>query len=694
MSNIYTLQESTLQGLGNAMRKHFDTTDTFTPLEMIEKLNEREDSEILMSIDNGEHFDPITGNWVRPTQWPDLDALAAQIQEDEDCVYFTYDLSLHPDYRWIGMYAEMSSGDEWYLDRYDEGNFVHTHLSSAKSDYIRYDLSQEPDDNDIQIWRLTSNGHISKFGFACQTTNSTLNFNNNCQLCVERAGTLPWCVRIGGGIGNAHNSQCGATVWLERDALAFGKNVTVTDLNSIWKNARRLKELDVSQWDTSNWEVTNLSSVWQGCYSLKNLKISNLDTHNWVVTNLSNTWDACLSLEELNLNNWDTSNWEVTTLQSTWQWCASLRDLNISSWNTSNWAVTTLSSTWYYCISLRQLDLNTWDTSNWIVNNMNIAWQYCYNLLKLEINNWNTQNWAISSLSSVWKECQRLKKLNLNNWDTSNWTVTNLGGAWEDCHSLQELNIDQWDTHNWLLSNLTNAWADCYSLKKLNLNNWDTSNWPLSRIEGAWNGNKSLVELNINEWDTTNWTLTSLNSVWYTCTSLKELNLNNWDTSNWNISEFRSTWSNCWALQKLDINEWDTSGWHVTSLGEIWASCYSLKVLDIGDWDTSNWNNTYNNSSSFFYLYSLQICRLPASIPTNKNLGVPNNCPLLTYYSGYNIAYNHTMNFANLTSDSLRMIFNRLPTVTSRTITIGSENKLKLTAEDIAVATNKGWTVA
>lgn len=40
-------------------------------------------------------------------------------------------------------------------------------------------------------------------------------------------------------------------------------------------------------------------------------------------------------------------------------------------------------------------------------------------------------------------------------------------------------------------------------------------------------------------------------------------------------------------------------------------------------------------------------------------------------------------------------MLNALPTVTStKTITIGTINIRKLTAEQIAIATNKGWTVA
>jgi len=78
------------------------------------------------------------------------------------------------------------------------------------------------------------------------------------------------------------------------------------------------------------------------------------------------------------------------------------------------------------------------------------------------------------------------------------------------------------------------------------------------------------------------------------------------------------------------------------------------------------------------------------------NISYPRNSTRLVYYSGYDIQYDCTfVNCPYLTSDSLRTIINRLPIVSSeKTITLGPQNLLKLTESDIAIATNKGWTVA
>ena len=47
----------------------------------------------------------------------------------------------------------------------------------------------------------------------------------------------------------------------------------------------------------------------------------------------------------------------------------------------------------------------------------------------------------------------------------------------------------------------------------------------------------------------------------------------------------------------------------------------------------------------------------------------------------------------NLTVESLMNVINNLATVSGKSLKFGSTNLNKLTAEQIAVATNKGWTL-
>ena len=79
-----------------------------------------------------------------------------------------------------------------------------------------------------------------------------------------------------------------------------------------------------------------------------------------------------------------------------------------------------------------------------------------------------------------------------------------------------------------------------------------------------------------------------------------------------------------------------------------------------------------------------------------KNLG---KAYLTTQSSNYQ---NYTLNLSVLTAlthDSLMNIINDLYDIASagvqtQTLSLGNTNRSKLTAEEIAIATNKGWTVS
>ena len=161
-----------------------------------------------------------------------------------------------------------------------------------------------------------------------------------------------------------------------------------------------------------------------------------------------------------------------------------------------------------------------------------------------------------------------------------------------------------------------------------------------------------------------------------------------------------SCWSACYSLQSLDVSGWDTTNWAVTTLYYCWYACCSLQSLDVSGWDTTNWavtdtRNTFGNCNA---LRELTVPESLGIVPTQASNVAEHrpNTPNIEAFSGVKIYINHTYAAAlKLTPASLRAILDRLPTVTAaRTITLGQNNMLKLTAEEIAVATQKGWTVA
>lgn len=126
---------------------------------------------------------------------------------------------------------------------------------------------------------------------------------------------------------------------------------------------------------------------------------------------------------------------------------------------------------------------------------------------------------------------------------------------------------------------------------------------------------------------------------------------------------------NCLNLESLDLSDADFRAF--TTLASWFSGCSSLKTLDLTNVD---WSTVTNVSNLFYRCESLSNLILDgATLP-----GV-------------------SLSFADCTElsvISLVAIIAALPTVTSATLTIGTTNKNKLTAEQIAVATGKGWTVA
>ena len=186
--------------------------------------------------------------------------------------------------------------------------------------------------------------------------------------------------------------------------------------------------------------------------------------------------------------------------------------------------------------------------------------------------------------------------------------------------------------------------------------------------------------------------VTSLNSCWYNMYSLEELDLSYFDTSNWAVTTLAGCFNGCSSLLKLDLSGWDTHNWAVTNMGYCFYGLGSLREIDLSGWDTSGFNLTsfqyvfnaanviiakisalkYSGTGSITYINSRRLTDLyPMSLSTNLNYG---NC-------------------INLTHDSLLRILNSLP-VGAYTLTLGALNKSRLTQDEIAIATDKGWTVA
>ena len=699
MPTNYIVSDYQLTSIANTIRQCNGTTDDLVfPDGFISGINKVKGIPVGILLDNPPNVDPVTGKWIRPQDYPNLDAI--DYGGSHNICYMTYDLRKTPDYAWIGIYLTVNSGT-WAIERgHLNGSNVFVPDESytwSSGTYFRQALDSA--NGDVQLWRITATNNITGFGFCPNTTTNADNYYNQAQPCVDRKGYFDYCALTWGDSGTTSSYRKHCTMWMERDALVMGRNTKYTGFGGGWSNAYRLVELDFSEWDSSNWQITgSFASNWAWCISLQSLDLSWMtNTSSWAVTSFYSNWSHCHALKSLDISHFDTSKWNVGNFSANWAYCFSLQELDLP-FDTSKWTVTAFNDSWLNCKSLRTIKhLDDWDTSHWAVTNINSTWGQCCALTEIPISGWDTSNWAVTNMGATFSGCYSVITLDLHNWDTSKWAVTNFSSTFASCFALRELDIGSWDVSKWNVPSLGSTWNACYSLKELKLNNWDTSNWTVTTLGSTWSGCYSLETLEIGSWNTSNWAVTTLQNAWYMCMSLRELKLNNWDTSNWAVTSLRQTWYLAQSIQTLEISDWDTSGWAVTDMYFTFYYLIYLKVLDISDWDTSGWAVT-TNSTAYTSMYMLEEMYTPASFgftSASANNCVPNNY-CLKHFSGYSISQSHSYSSAQcLTKESLVNILNRLPSVTgSKTITLGVSNYNKLTASQIAVATQKGWTVA
>lgn len=138
--------------------------------------------------------------------------------------------------------------------------------------------------------------------------------------------------------------------------------------------------------------------------------------------------------------------------------------------------------------------------------------------------------------------------------------------------------------------------------------------------------------------------------------------------SNWPSSMCQ----NCNSLRTLDLSMIDTTV--VTDISTMFDCCYSLHTLNISGWNLSSVtkiNNTFRGCDALVNLIT-DGCTMPS---VSFSLST---APLLS-------------------AESLNGVITALPVLaegTTATLTLGATNTAKLTADEIAVATGKGWTVA
>lgn len=195
--------------------------------------------------------------------------------------------------------------------------------------------------------------------------------------------------------------------------------------------------------------------------------------------------------------------------------------------------------------------------------------------------------------------------------------------------------------------------------------------------------------------DTDGWTLktsfVSLARAFCQFTHLRKIKVP-FDTSL--VTSMQHMFSNDFSLEEVDISAFNTSS--VTTMQEMFASCRSIRKLDLKHFNTSKVTNFGNMFNGCYNLYDLDFSSLDTSaVAANTTLIMFQDCDNLTNLKVGKITVSFKFNnCGSLSHESLLNIISALAETSSAlTLTIGSKNIAKLTEAEIAIATEKGWTV-
>lgn len=199
----------------------------------------------------------------------------------------------------------------------------------------------------------------------------------------------------------------------------------------------------------------------------------------------------------------------------------------------------------------------------------------------------------------------------------------------------------------------------------------------MSRLTSTFINNSKLKYLDVSGWDISN--VTDLGQLFRSCSRLKTIKgIENWNTSK--VTNMAQVFAACSSLSELDI-----ANWNVTSVTSMWYMFQNLNLtsLDLSKWSVPNLTNVSEMFKSNPKLKSLIGNRTIEEVLEN-NIGCLNGLKV-------------SLKLSDTAADraSLRAIINGLAKVeTTQILTLGAKLRAKLTEEDIAIAANKGWSIA
>lgn len=394
-----------------------------------------------------------------------------------------------------------------------------------------------------------------------------------------------------------------------------GKLVLNEDSSHFFEGCRRMENIDVSKFDTSN--VVNMSQMFSNCTCLTNLDLSHFNTSK--VTDMSAMFKSCEGLIELDLSSFNTS--KVENMHLLFGYCYRLKMPILSSFNTSK--VKNMNGMFYICGSINNLDLSNFDTTN--VENMSGMFSGCVGLKTLDLSSFDTSK--VQNMSIMFSYCRELITITVSEkFDTSllppdenpefgdcmfsgciklvggNGTVydsnhcdntyahidggtSNPGFFTEVRYELKNgLAINEMVHGKAFLPSPVPPSDDISDINYLDIEEKNVPVWNDSNTNTTYYYAKGVTtpgavgRLMMNE---------DSSSMFYGQVNIENINIQVFDSRN--VTNMKNMFGICNKLESVDVSHFNTS--KVTNMERMFDNCYFLPVLDVSNFDTSKVEN-------------------------------------------------------------------------------------------------------
>ena len=229
------------------------------------------------------------------------------------------------------------------------------------------------------------------------------------------------------------------------------------------------------------------------------------------------------------------------------------------------------------------------------------------------------------------------------------------------------------------------------NLTHINASNWDTSN--ITSLAFAFASMGNIVSVDFADWDVSK--VNTFFGMFDACVKIENIDVSKWNTSSATDMAWMFNRNN---LKSLDVSNFDTS--KVTNMFAMFSASLSLTRLDVSNFDTSN---VLNFGRVFSYwgnvCEELNISGLNLTKCTSMELTFKSGNFKVIRCDGLRLPNIDMSNIGlesstALTVDSIVGLLNALPqSDKGYSFQIGSGNIAKLSDEQKAIATNKGWTL-